>query len=203
MKTVWAPSPRAPLVTVNGIVFGCSTAPKGPLYAFDGATGAKLWEYDAGVSCDTRATVVGDRVYWVVGPKLYAFSTDAPKPSATDAVVAGHNLRDGIYTVEQAERGKALYAQTCATGCHQENLSRRRPRAFARRRGLSRPMGRNRSRRAVSSASAQRCRRPNPGSLTDDYTAAVVAYLLSANGYPAGKDALNPGRALAGVAISK
>jgi len=30
----------------------------------------------------------------------------------------------------------------------------------------------------------------NPGSLSDDDTTAVVAYLLLANGYPAGKDAL-------------
>jgi polyvinyl alcohol dehydrogenase (cytochrome) len=193
---------KGALTTVNGIVFGCSTAPKGPLYAFDGATGAKLWEYDAGVSCDTRATVVGDRVYWVVGAKLYAFSTDAPKAAVADATVAtGRSIRDGIYAAAQAEVGKAIYVKTCAAGCHQENLSGAGPAP-----SLAGADFRGRWDGIPVAELFKRIRttmpKSNPGSLSDDDTAALVAYLLSANGYPAGKDALSV-EGIGGVAIVK
>ena len=42
----------------------------------------------------------------------------------------------------------------------------------------------------------------SPGSLSDEDTSAVVAYLLSANGYPVGKEPLTLD-AIGGVAIVK
>jgi polyvinyl alcohol dehydrogenase (cytochrome) len=192
---------KGALATVNGIVFGCSTAPKGPLYAFDGKTGEKLWEFDAGVSCDSRATIVGGRLYWVVGPKLYAFSTDAPLVGTAETTVAGHTVRDGVYTSQQAEQGKALYVKTCASGCHGENLSGAGPApSLAGTDFLGRWNG------TALAELFKRIRttmpKSNPGGLSDADTAALVAYLLAANGMPAGKDALRDS-ALEGIAIVK
>jgi len=74
----------APVTTANGVVFGCSIEPLGHMYAFDGRTGALLWSFISGGSCNAGASVVDGTVYWGSGysnfgvgtpnNKLYAFT---------------------------------------------------------------------------------------------------------------------------------
>jgi len=97
---------------------------------------------------------------------------------------------DGVYSEAQAARGKAAYDAQCAF-CHQSDL---RGQGFAP--GL------------IEDAFASRWQDGNlgdlfaivkgtmpqdkPASLTDDQYAAIVAYLLQANRYPAGAQDLRP-----------
>jgi polyvinyl alcohol dehydrogenase (cytochrome) len=181
--------PKGAVTVVNGVVYGCSTAPTGPLYAFDAATGKLLWSFDGGASCDTRATVVGDAVYWAAGKTLYGFTLDAGPMRVNAQAVTGRSTRDGVYSAAQAEAGRALYAKSCATGCHGANLAGAGPTPslagkdfLARWSGLSVGELYRRVRTTMPKNA--------PGSLSDKAYLDVVAYLLSANGFPAGKDGL-------------
>lgn len=111
------------------------------------------------------------------------------------------SVRDGTYTSEQAERGKALYAQYCAT-CHMPDLAGRidptaNPRGFPP--GLTAPALRGREfianwanlslgdlfeRNRVSMP------QDNPGSLSRRQNADVLAFMLQQNGYAIGPDEL-------------
>jgi polyvinyl alcohol dehydrogenase (cytochrome) len=74
----------APVSTANGVVFGCSIDPLGHMYALDGRTGAVLWTFVSGGSCNGGAAVANGTVYWGSGysnfgvgtpnNKLYAFT---------------------------------------------------------------------------------------------------------------------------------
>jgi polyvinyl alcohol dehydrogenase (cytochrome) len=190
--------PKGAVNVVNGVVFGCSTALKGPLYAFDAATGKTLWRFDGGASCDTRATVIGDAVYWAVGKTLYGFTLDAGPTRVNAQSAAGRTTRDGVYRADQVEAGRALYAKSCAEGCHGVNLagggptpSLTGPDFLARWSGLSLGELYKRVRTTMPKSA--------PGSLGDENYVKVIAYLLSANGFPAGKDGLGD---MEGISIS-
>jgi polyvinyl alcohol dehydrogenase (cytochrome) len=66
--------PKGPVTVANGVVYACSTAPTGPMYAFNAATGALLWTHKSGAACDSGAAVIDGVVYWVGGRTLHAFS---------------------------------------------------------------------------------------------------------------------------------
>ena len=66
--------PKGPVTTANGVVYACSTAPDGPMYAFNASNGALLWTFKSGASCDSGAAVIDGVVYWVGGRTLYAFT---------------------------------------------------------------------------------------------------------------------------------
>jgi polyvinyl alcohol dehydrogenase (cytochrome) len=196
---------KGAVTVANGVVFACSTAPKGPIYAFDGRTGQKLWEYETGVSCDTKATVAGDRVYWIVGPNLYVFAA-SPQPALLSRAAgdtAGPSVRDGVYAAAEADRGKALYRLNCATACHNENLTGAGPAP-----SLAGPDFRARwAGIGVGSLFRQiRATMPKtrPSGLPDDDYLAIIAYLLAANDFPPGKDALpKEAAALDRIAIAR
>lgn len=65
-----------PVTVANGVLFACSTAPPGPLYGFDAASGKLLWTFDTGSGCRSGASVMDGVVYWATGRTLRAF---APK----------------------------------------------------------------------------------------------------------------------------
>jgi len=181
--------PKGAVNVANGVVYGCSTAPKGPLYAFDAATGKLLWRFDGGASCDTRATVIGDAVYWAAGKTLYGFALNAGPVWAKTQAVFSRSTRDGVYLADQAEAGKALYAKSCADGCHGTNLAGGGPTPslagadfLARWSGLSVGELYKRVRTTMPKSA--------PGSLADDDYVKIIAYLLSANGFPAAADGL-------------
>ena len=104
--------------------------------------------------------------------------------------VGARTVWDGVYSEAQAARGKDLYDAQCSY-CHQLDL---RGQGFA-------PA-------LIEDAFAIRWQDGNlgdlltivkvtmpqdkPASLTDDETAAIVAYLLQANRYPAGQQELRP-----------
>jgi polyvinyl alcohol dehydrogenase (cytochrome) len=183
--------PKGAVTVANGVVYGCSTAPNGPFYAFDAATGKMLWTYEGGVGCDTKAAAIDDAIYWIGGKTVYAFSL-APVQAAK-TVEAGvtftRTVHDGVYSADQAARGKALYVANCSTGCHNENLtgsgptpSLAGPDFLARWSGLGLDV--------LLKRIATTMPKTNPGSLAEVDDLAVVAYLLSANGFPAGRQAL-------------
>jgi mono/diheme cytochrome c family protein len=104
--------------------------------------------------------------------------------------VTARTVWDGVYSEAQAARGKAVYEAQCAF-CHQADL---RGQGFA-------PA-------LVEEVFASRWQDGNlgdlftivkvtmpqdkPASLTDQENAAIVAYLLQANRYPAGQQELHP-----------
>jgi mono/diheme cytochrome c family protein len=106
------------------------------------------------------------------------------------AQTGGRTVWDGVYAEPQAARGKTVYEAQCAT-CHSSDL---RGQGFAP--GL------------VDDVFASRWQDGNlgdlftivkvtmpqdkPASLTDEENAAIVAYLLRANRYPAGEQELRP-----------
>lgn len=80
----------APVSVVNDVVFGCSMdMSTGPMYAMNAKTGAILWTFNSGASCNGGASVVGDTVYWGSGysnfgsgsssDKVYAFQLPKDK----------------------------------------------------------------------------------------------------------------------------
>ena len=104
----------------------------------------------------------------------------APEPSATGR----RSVWDGVYTKEQADRGKELYAAHCLA-CHGESLEGHGPaRALtgpefaANWNGLT--MGEMLDRTRTSMPMAK------PGTLSRQQVADLLAYVLSANKMPAG-----------------
>jgi mono/diheme cytochrome c family protein len=97
------------------------------------------------------------------------------------AVADTISVLDGVYTAEQARRGRQVFERECVL-CHG-------PREFSDR-GFQLVWGD----RPVGSLYTQiRTSMPldNPGSLTPAEYASVVAYILQLNGYPAGENALS------------
>ena len=175
----------------NGVVFGCSTAPRGPLYAFNAATGARLWSFDAGASCASKALIDGQFLYWVVGKTVYAFSFSSPTAAVAGASshgsFLGRTTNDGVYRAEQAHAGKELYLQHCSTGCHNPNLtgsgptpSLAGPDFSSRWSGLSLAELFKRIRDTMP--------KTQPRSLPDGQYLSIVAYILSVNGFPSGAE---------------
>ena len=77
----------APVTVANGVLYASSMAKLGPsMYGLDTATGAILWQYDAGSSVNSGPAVVNGSVYWGSGysrsaegsanHQLFAFSLD-------------------------------------------------------------------------------------------------------------------------------
>ncbi len=92
----------------------------------------------------------------------------------------GPSTSDGVYTADQATKGQALYAQTCES-CHQ-------PAKFTgaewTRAYVGRPLA------EVDGAMAE-MPADNPGTLTPDDIASLIAYFLHMNKYPAGQTPLS------------
>ena len=103
--------------------------------------------------------------------------------SAVDAQ-ATRSATEGIYTVEQAERGKALYAEQCAS-CHGDNLEGSGPMP-----PLAGPdFQANWSTKTVGELFEKThttMPATAPGTLTPEQAADVVAHMLAVGAYPAG-----------------
>jgi len=104
-------------------------------------------------------------------------------------VVAADASRDGVFTAQQAGRGRALYNQSCAS-CHMEDLTGKDVApsliagTFSSHFGGA-PIGDlvNRVRTTMPQNS--------PNSLTAQGYLDIVAYMLQANGAPAGGQELS------------
>ncbi|MDB5702181.1 MAG: cytochrome c [Sphingomonadales bacterium] len=109
-------------------------------------------------------------------------------PAIAFAQAAGSAASSGAYTDAQAARGKAQYSAHCAS-CHGEDLAGA---------DVAPPLsggtfgGNWKGQTAGALATRIRTTMPldNPGSLGTAAVADVSAYILSKNGYPAGKTEL-------------
>ena len=124
---------------------------------------------------------------------------EEPKLAQGSAVTS---VWDGVYSEAQAERGEATYRKACAR-CHRDDLKGEElaPSLVGatftfrwRDQGVSDLFASLRSSMPPES----------PGSLSDQTYVDVVAFLLSANHYPAGDNELEPDvEALAEIAIER
>lgn len=104
------------------------------------------------------------------------------------AQTATRNVWDGVYTADQATQGKAVFADKCAT-CHGADLNGAE---------MAPPlvgamfMGDWVGQSADDLFTRIHTTMPanDPGSLSNDQTAQVLAYILSMNQFPAGSTAL-------------
>jgi S-disulfanyl-L-cysteine oxidoreductase SoxD len=92
----------------------------------------------------------------------------------------GASANDGVYTAEQAVKGKELYGQVCES-CHQ-------PSKFSGAE-FSRAFGD----KPLSEIDAAMAEMPmdNPGSLKREEIASLIAFFLEMNKYPAGQKPLD------------
>jgi cytochrome c len=113
---------------------------------------------------------------------------------STDAQVPA-SVWGGVYTQDQAKRGEALYKQQCAT-CHGDMLegNGQTERAQSLKRILPPLSGDvfmgDWNRRPLSDLFDKIRRtmpRDNPGKITLEQSADILAYMLKFNGFPAGK----------------
>jgi mono/diheme cytochrome c family protein len=104
--------------------------------------------------------------------------------------VTARTVWDGVYSEAQAARGMAVYDAQCAF-CHQSDL---RGQGFAP--GLIEDTFTSRWQDGnlgdLFTIVKVTMPQDKPTSLTDDECAAIVAYLLQANRYPAGQQELHP-----------
>lgn len=121
--------------------------------------------------------------------------------AALEAQTATRNVWDGVYTADQAAQGKALFADKCAT-CHGADLNGAEmapplvgPTFLGDWAGLSAD---DLFTRIHTTMPAN-----DPGSLSNEQTTQVLAYILSANQFPAGSTALpSDDTALGQIAIT-
>ena len=122
-------------------------------------------------------------------------------PSSAQGSGPRQTVLDGVYTIDQARRGRVAYDESCGD-CHQRDLSGGdRGSALAGdefvKAWLSLSVG-DLFDRVRTSMPMDR-----PGSLTPEMTSDIVAYMLQANDYPAGGVELQPDpAALKGITIT-
>ena len=116
--------------------------------------------------------------------------------------VTAKTVWDGVYSEAQAARGKGVYEAQCAF-CHQSDL---RGQGFASALVEDAFTSRWQDGNLGDLFTIVKVTMPqdNPASLTDQEYAAIVAYLLQANRYPAGQQELHPDPvALKGVVFKR
>ncbi len=106
-------------------------------------------------------------------------------------IVVDEVASSGLYNLQQAKRGKVLYAETCIR-CHTDNLKGAdQVPPLVGETFLSHWQGR------VVKDLFDRIRttmpQDNPGSLSDQDYVDIISYLLEANDFPRGKDHLENG----------
>jgi mono/diheme cytochrome c family protein len=110
--------------------------------------------------------------------------------SATAAQEPSRSVWNGVYTEEQARRGAALYGRECAS-CHGTDLT-----GADEIPALSGPAFLANWDGLTVGDLAERVRRSmplnNPGQLSRQQITDILCYMLSANGFPAGKTELEP-----------
>jgi len=113
--------------------------------------------------------------------------------SAAQADAKAATLSDGVYNADQAKRGQAKYAQVCSS-CHQGDLS-----GSDQAPGLAGGDFLDRWDGQSVADLADRIRTSMPaddvGSLNTPMSVDIVAFMLQANGFPAGAEELKADRA--------
>jgi quinoprotein glucose dehydrogenase len=95
----------------------------------------------------------------------------------------------GVYTKEQADRGRASYLGKCAK-CHAESLAGNPPAPALRGTGFTARWS-GQTVRDIHSIVRSTMPLDLPGSLTREETFDIVSYLFQTNGFPAGEQELS------------
>ena len=106
---------------------------------------------------------------------------------STTHAQAGKTVWEGVYTEEQAARGRELFASTCST-CHKEDLSGERGPNLAAEGFFNRFESDHLGR--IYNSILTRMPADNRGTLRPDQAADLVAFLLSFNKLPSGAQPL-------------
>jgi mono/diheme cytochrome c family protein len=114
---------------------------------------------------------------WAIALAARGAAVQSPDPPPSPASA-------GVYTVEQADRGKNVFASIC-TGCH--TAASQSGKGFAKKWGGARLSELDRT-------IADTMPEDDPGRLTGQERADVIAYILQLNELAAGKDELPPDR---------
>ena len=103
--------------------------------------------------------------------------------------LAEPSVRDGVYTVEQADRGEAIYDERC-TVCHGDIRAIIPDMAALLGDHTFRNFWRGRSLGEMFGYIRETMPQDEPGTLTAAQTAAIMAHILRGNRLPAGETAL-------------
>jgi mono/diheme cytochrome c family protein len=109
--------------------------------------------------------------------------------SLTTGAVSGQEssatktIRDGVYSADQAKKGRASYDDKCAT-CHDGTMGPELMGSAFMAQWEGKPL------RSLYSRISETMPADNPGSLPEDEILDIMAYVLQANEMPAGEKAL-------------
>jgi mono/diheme cytochrome c family protein len=133
---------------------------------------------------------------------IVAAYSGATRPVRADDAKPAKTTMDGVYTDDQAKRGKAQYSQTCAS-CHMDDLSGS---------GQALPLAGDAFLQVWEGQTVNdlfqliltTMPQDKPGTLTPEATLDVAAYLLQYNQFPSGKEELkNDPDVLKAILITK
>ncbi|HEY4303121.1 MAG TPA: c-type cytochrome [Gemmatimonadaceae bacterium] len=128
---------------------------------------------------DSTARPAGDRATTTVaGPAMPA----PPNSAAKGPPPSGPSTQVGVYTTEQANRGKQVYAGSCRS-CHSPTSHTGQ---------LFQDWWQNKRLSELYNFIATQMPKNDPGTLAPEDVADVVAYLLKMNDMPTGKSELYP-----------
>jgi len=123
-------------------------------------------------------------IWMALGISIAMAQSARPQPQTN----AGRTVWDGIYTIAQAERGKADYTAKCG-GCHKDDLSGYQ--AVLTNQFL--PHWREDNLDNFYTAMKSTMPRGAPATLTDDVYVDILAFILRANNFPPGAEELTVG----------
>jgi mono/diheme cytochrome c family protein len=125
-------------------------------------------------------TTAACAAFWVAVVLVRTGAGFSPSAAPQDPAPATKSTMTGVYTAEQAAAGERAYGNIC-TGCH--NLGSHSGSSFAQR-WKGKPLF------DLYEQISEKMPEDDPGSLSPKESAEIVAYLLKANGSPAGKEPL-------------
>ena len=114
--------------------------------------------------------------------------------AAIPHVAGAQSAKPALYTAEQATRGDAVYSQSCAA-CHGQQLEGTAAPALKGSVFGEMAAAQSLTAQTLLDVIANTMPQSDPGSLKPEDNAAVSAYILQQNGYPAGTAALANGAA--------
>ena len=136
-----------------------------------------------------RTTAAAITVSWVMAVAVVVTTRAQQAPPA--GAPAPQSVLDGVYTAEQAKRGLTVYSDSCER-CHGKALEGNNEGASP----LTGPEFISAWSRSTVGALFNRIRTSmpddDPGTVSPEQSADVIAYVLSYNKYPEGKTELPP-----------
>lgn len=114
-----------------------------------------------------------------------SLASAAAVPTRDAAEQAPRSARDGVYTIDQAQRGKGLYDEKCAS-CHGVMTSTTPGMAPLLNDHVFQARWTDRTVGDLFDRIRTTMPQNEEGTLSSRHTAAIVAYILSANQLPAG-----------------